>query len=674
MKKHASGLLLTVFLSVFIVLNAGAQTPTNSTPNVVKDKPDAGEEIDSLRRLEEEGQDSVVFTAKYIRYTTLDLLQDSTVTLPIDTSLNNLENYSALYQPWRPTMNLGNLGLPSREMLFSPRKTIGFDAGFHSLDLYLFNQDSVKYYRARSPYTQLYYVNGGQHEQLFRVTHSQNIKPNWNIGAIYNRIGANGFYKNQRGDHTNIVLSTWYQSPGKRYSLLANAVWNTLKAGENGSVVSDTLFTTKADLPGRDVETVRLGNDVTFGRTSADASRQTWRTRTYFLKQFYYIGKIDTLQGGEGSVLPTQRISHTLSYNTNRYRYFKDEKDIYGAFPAVDTTFLTNDSTEVKNLRNQFMYSFYLRGRQVKFLKNEVKLDVGIQHDWYSYDERGLLKDNFQNLTLKAIAGYRFSDRINLTADLQQIVQGRNFGDFLYQANSNILLSNSVGRIVLGAYVQNKSPDEIFQHVNYQYQKWDLNFDKSKISNLSFAYENPKLRFFAKAEYTLATNYLYFRETAVRGQVYPALEPNANVLKITAGKAFSYGKFTLNNFVAYQKSDEATILGLPELYVYNSLYYSTRLFKAIDSQFGVDSRFNTSYTAPGYAINISQFYVTQNAKEFSSYPVIDVWLKASLRRANIFFKYNYINQGLFSGGYYTVDRYPMPDGAFKFGVSWNFYN
>ncbi|MGY0040251.1 putative porin [Pedobacter sp. NJ-S-72] len=36
--------------------------------------------------------------------------------------------------------------------------------------------------------------------------------------------------------------------------------------------------------------------------------------------------------------------------------------------------------------------------------------------------------------------------------------------------------------------------------------------------------------------------------------------------------------------------------------------------------------------------------------------------------------YEYVNQGLQSKGYYTVNRYPMPDKLFKIGLSWNFYD
>src|SRR5690606_30136884 len=114
-------------------------------------------------------------------------------TLPLDTSLRGIQNYSPLAQPRRPTINTGNLGLAARDMLFQPLKTIGFDPGFHALDIYAMTHDDVIYYKARTPFSSLYYVSGG--EQILQVTHSQNIKPNWNFGANYNRITSNGSYQ-----------------------------------------------------------------------------------------------------------------------------------------------------------------------------------------------------------------------------------------------------------------------------------------------------------------------------------------------------------------------------------------------------------------------------------------------------------------------------------------------
>ena len=104
------------------------------------------------------------------------------------------------------------------------------------------------------------------------------------------------------------------------------------------------------------------------------------------------------------------------------------------------------------------------------------------------------------------------------------------------------------------------------------------------------------------------------------------------------------------------------------------MYFATRLFRVLDANLGVDVRFNTAYQNPGYSINTSQFYNTNSAVEFLSEPVIDVWVKANLKRTTLFLKYDYANQGLLSNGFYTVDRYPMQDALLKFGLSWKFYN
>lgn len=658
---------------LFVVCTAVLLFAAGSVKAQQPKTPDQGAELDSLRKLEERSRDTVIFNSKYIRYTTLSLLSDSTQTVPIDTSLNRFQMYNVLIQPERPTVNLGNLGLPYQEMLFSPSKSIGFDAGFHSMDIYLLTEDSIKYFRARTPYTSLYYAgdySGGGPEQVFRVVHSQNIKHNWNVGADYYRIGAPGIYRNQKSDHLNAALFTWYESPKKRYNLLANARFNTLKADENGALVNDTIFTAPSTL-GTTEEAVKLNN-------TSDPTKQIWKQNGFFIKQFYYIGRIDSLVKDSASrILPTQRISHSLSYTSDLYRFYKDDADPYNVFPDIsgDQTVVI-DSTSVKNIRNELMYSFYLRGRSVKFIKNELKLDVGLQHDFYKYEQMGE-RTSFQNITFKGNLGYRFSNRVSVNGNLQQIIQGKNAGDFLYDAKFRFLLSRSVGRIILGAYSQNKSPERIYEHLNYTYQNWDIagGFDKTKVNNLSFAYENPKFRFNARADYYLITNYLYFEGSTFPNEIVPRQEGgNISMLKVSVNKKFVFGRFNLESFAVYQKTDNESIIRTPEIYTFNSFYYSNKYFKgALRGDLGFDVRFNTSFTAPSYDINTSQFYNGYDVK-YSSYPIGDVWGRFALRRANIFVRYNYVNQGLFSKGYYTVNRYPMPNSLVRIGLVWNFYD
>lgn len=634
---------------------------------------------DSLRKALDGEKDSLVFTSKFIRYTTLNLIKDSTQTLAIDTSLAGIQNFSVLNQPRKPTVGTGVLGLAAMPLLFEPTKTIGFDAGFHALDFYTLNNEDVKFYRARSPFSSLYYVNGGEKEQVLKLIHTQNIKKNWNFGANFNRIGANGFYTHQRGDDLNASIFTWYESKNKRYNLFYDMVFNTLKAQENGSIVKDDIYAnTGEQLVDKLAESVRL-----------KTAKQLWRKNSFLLKQSYFVGRIDTTNASNSqNILPTNKITHTLTYTKSQYSFKKDEIDQYGVLPfnpkSIDSVF-TNDSTNVKHLQNEFIYSFFLRAKGNAIIKNELKINAGIRHDFYQYAQYGISRDTsyfykntsiFQNITLLGSAGYRFSNRIDFNLDLQQIFQGRNAGDFLYEAKSNILLSNKAGRIILGAYIQNKSPEEIYSHYVGNHFDWDFRtqLDRTKTANLSFKYINDVFKFDASANYYLITDHLYFKQIDSNTILPAQLGGNINLLKISVGKKFNFKGLHLDAYVVYQKTDNQNVLRTPEIYTFNSIYTNWTLFKVLKTQVGFDVRYNTPYAAAGYSPAVSQFYNTTSGERFGSKPVVDVWIKAGLKRANLFLKYDYANQGLFNKGYYTVNRYPMPDRLLKFGVIWNFYD
>ncbi|HWW40587.1 putative porin [Pedobacter sp.] len=633
-------------------------------------------ELDSLRKKLDGGKDSVVFTSKYVRYTTLGLTRDSIQTFPLDTSLRNFQNYSVLNQPRRPTINTGGPGLAAQLMLFEPSKSIGFDPGFHSFDLYKMSPEDIIYYQARTQFSNLYYVSGGP-EQVFKATHTQNIKPNLNVGANYYQIGSKGVYNNQKANDLNTSLFTWYQSPNKRYNLWATAIFSSFKAGENGTVNNDNLFT-NVDATQRvshEAEVVRL-----------TTAKQRWHNNIFFLKQSYFIGRIDTVeQPVMKKVLPTNKITYTVSYNTQSFGFSKSETDDHSVLPKglIDTV-STNDSTSVSHLRNEFIYSFFLRGKSQAFIKNELKIDVGIRHDYYKYTQLARYANltnyydysaTFQNSTLLGALGYRFSDRMDLNVDLQQIFQGRQIGDFLYEAKSNVRLSNAAGRVVLGAYIQNKSPEEVYIRYFGNHYNWAKGLDRTKTVNLSFNYINDKYKFEAGAKYYLINKYLYFAQVDSGVDIAPTQEAGSiNLLKVTVGKKVDFGKFHLDSYLVYQKTDSKSILRTPEVYTFNSLYRNQTFFKVLKTDVGIDLRYNTPYDALAYSPAASQFYTLNNGPQLKTEPIIDVWVRASLRKANLFVKYDYVNQGLFSKGYYSVYKYPMPDRMLKFGVSWNFYD
>ncbi|HEY4327910.1 MAG TPA: putative porin [Mucilaginibacter sp.] len=695
---------LKYFLLLLIcvcVQAAFAQSPTNpnnpNNPNYRPNLRDTGrtsgskltddQMMDTLRKRTDRKRDSVVFNSKFIRVTNERLLRDSTQLLPLDTGLVNFENYSPLNQPQNPKIYLGNTGTSARSLLFEPSQTIGFDAGLHSLDPYLLNPQDINYYRARVPITNLSFVFGGLKEQLLRMTHSQNVNHQLNVGFNLNFIGSQGFYSNnavltQNVSDVNAAAFAWYESKNKRYNLLANLIYNNLKAPETGSIRNDSIYVTGSI--DKSTEPVRLAS-----------SWQNWSGAGLYVKQFYYIGHIDSTKkgaGGNSSILPTQRVAYTLNYNSHKYNFKQNNADLYDVFP--DYYFSSNysrDSLTVRHLQNEFSYSFYLRSKAVSFVKNEMKLDVGLTQDYYTYSQyvsdttlnqygnkvnlpSKVQGDSFQDITLKAKFSYRFSDKIGLDGDFQQIAAGRDFGDFLYDAKLTLAGGKKAGKIIFEGYSQNSSPPLIYTDWISNHFIFHNTFNNQKTNSVSFHYINDLIKFDLKAEYFLVSDYLYFEAQPGGVDATPTqLSSPINLIKVSLGKSFSWRKWHIDEFLVYQKTDYQNTLRTPEFYSYTSVYYKALLFNVLFTNVGVNIRYNTPYEAPSYAPGIGQFYNGPNVT-FSSYPIATVFLKATLQRTNFFVMYDYANQGLLSPGFYTVNRYPQMDHLIKLGLSWTFYN
>ena len=628
--------------------------------------------LDSARALEDNKKDSVIFNAKYVRYATLNMLKNASYTKQIDTTHYNFQYYNPQNHPWNPSIHLGSYGLATRDLLFNPNKSIGFQPGFHALERYLLTSDSVIYYRARARYSELYAVGFFFDDQVFKAKLAQNINPHWNVGVQYEATNTDGYFFNQTyADRKGSVFS-WYESPNRRYNMVVNAAFNKIDATENGSVINDSLF--------RDENLTSL-TGVTTRLTGQQANRpyNKWLDNGLFLRQSFYIGRLDTLNAGlpEMEIHPTNSFAHNSSIRQRKYVFFKNEDDQYDAFPFGNTK-LVRDTTKITTISNEFTYAFYLRNKSL--LKNEAKLNLGFQNDliWY---EDSLSNDFFQNSAVKGDLSYQFSNRVNFKLAVNQIVLGRNVGDFLYEANADVFVGDKIGRVSIGAYSQNKSPEMTFSRMNYTYYTWSSNLDKEKTQNLSFKYQNDKIGFSGKAEYFLISNYLYFKEVAnpndderIEKLIEPAQYGNLNLLKVSVGQNFRFGKFHLDNLVVYQKSDAMDVLATPELYTWHSLYYGDVAYKVLDFRIGLDGRFNTPFRTPSYAINAGQFYNDNVGLEFSTYPIVDVWATANIKRVNLFISYNFVNQYIYPKGYYTVRRYPMNPANLRFGVSWKFYD
>jgi hypothetical protein len=148
---------------------------------------------------------------------------------------------------------------------------------------------------------------------------------------------------------------------------------------------------------------------------------------------------------------------------------------------------------------------------------------------------------------------------------------------------------------------------------------------------------------------------------------------NIQVLAANLRQDFHVGKFGLENNLVYQVSSQPGILPLPELTVYENLYYNDLWFKVLSIQVGVNLRFHTAYYAPTYMPATGQFY-NQTATKIGNYPMMNAYINMHLKRTRFFIEYYHVNQMFMTGQSFTMPNYPINPANIKLGLSWNFYD
>ena len=148
---------------------------TGQTPN------QGGPGSDSIRA-RNRFEDSVTVTVYYL---------DSVRGTRLDTSIADFTKRFPIPSHY---IYLGNLGTAARPLLFEPRLKAGWDHGFHSLDIYKWQLEKVRFFNTTRPFTELGYVLGSRAEQTIEIFHTQNIRPHWNASINYRLINAPGFF------------------------------------------------------------------------------------------------------------------------------------------------------------------------------------------------------------------------------------------------------------------------------------------------------------------------------------------------------------------------------------------------------------------------------------------------------------------------------------------------
>ena len=165
-------------------------------------------------------------------------------------------------------------------------------------------------------------------------------------------------------------------------------------------------------------------------------------------------------------------------------------------------------------------------------------------------------------------------------------------------------------------------------------------------------------------------NHVYFNKDNLPTQD----SDNIQIFNATLKQRLKLSIVHLDLEAIYQASSKQSVIPVPALSAYGNLYVLFKIAKVLETQIGVDCRYNTLYYSEIYNPATATFRV-QDEYKVGNYPYMNVYANMKLKMVRFYVMYAHFNQGLFGGNnYMNMPHYPMNPASFQFGVSIDFAN
>ena len=639
-----------------------SRVPGNSTSDSASKKDNLGFEQ------RDDAKDSITISFRYL---------DSIRSVQLDTSINDFYKY---FSGPAAQQYLGNNGAAAYSLIFAPFVKPGWDAGFHAFDVYRFSLENTRFFKTTKPFTQLGYQLASGKEQMIKILHTQNPRPNLNFGFEYRLINAPGFFVTQNTNLNNYRLFSNYQGKRKRYAAYFTLVGNTVKNSENGGIKSDSLLYDK-DFSRRFTIPVNLGGDVDKQVNpfkSFVSTGNIYKEFTFFLRQSYDIGKKDSVAVNDSTTeylfYPKLRFQHTFTYNTYSYQ-FKDvaaDSALYQRW--YDTTLRSRIDTLIvtdrwKVVTNDFsLVQFPDTKNAAQFVSAGARLEnmtgtfAGGRKTYYNIVLHGEYRNKTRNRLWDILAKGDF------------YLAGFNNADYNLYATLSRYLNKKLGNVRVSFNNVNRSPSYIYETGSSFNFGNKGGYKKENITTIKATAENPFISL-AFANY-LITNHVYFTgyyKTAQYSKVINLMQASAS-RKMKLSKRWNwYADITL------QQVDGAAPIKVPFIFTRNRLAYEGVFFKNLNLSTGLEFRYYTPYKAYNYSPVMGQF-TTQDTLTIKNRPDISAFLHFRIKSFTAYLRAENLNAVDFSNGFaftknnFAAPHYVYPGFVFRLGILWNFVN
>jgi hypothetical protein len=629
-----------------------------------------------------------------------------------DTSIHTFHRRPFI-QPWK--RDLGNLGSPVYDLMFTPEYRVGPSLGYHVYDAYKFFVDSLSYYNTTRPYSVFTFNLGSKLEQTASLLHTQNINANWNFAFEYRKTTSPGFYMIQRNNHDNAALTSNYKSPGKHYTIHGAAVYNIEQHDENGGIRNDSDLNNPDFLDRKTIHTLFQSDQFSSKRSSVT---NVLRDLTLLVQQTYTFGKTDTLYNEDSTryslnLTPRFSITHKLEGSTEKHTYNDLTPDsmryirwFNQSFPNTGQGYYTNNGGDsVFNVQqwlwldNKLLLNGYI-GNQEKQLR--FSAGAGNRLDRFINSPLATLMRDSLPKQVYAIGRDR-NDIVSNYLEGQVKKESLRPGEWGYNAQGqlfvtgqyagNLVLNAAIGKdfcqvplsFVAGFNQQIGSAPYNYTLLGNRYVRLNYSFSNEVVNMVYATVASQKLQLSGGFRNYVIGNFIYINEKERPAQYTTPF----TVSQAWLNKVFRVGSFYLDNELVVQQKLADAPVNIPLFMGRAQLSFEHGLFKnAMKLATGIQVQYNTPYAPAGYSAVLNRFFY-QTYRTIENRPEAAVFINMKVKRFRAFLMVDqlqqilYTNTILFTGSPYMTRTdpavvytpvYAAPDLAIRFGFNWVLLN
>ena len=618
------------------------------------------------------------------QYSKINYLPKSNLLFAID-SLSNPDTVPQRFQVYHPLyrneiafLDQGNIVSAYQPLLFNAERESGLDLGIQqSFQHYLYTPEKMRMYKVQRAYTDLFYAQGGEEFIALKALHTQNIKPNWNIGIDYNRFKSNGFQLRQLTGVYNTRLFSWYHSPDESHHLIVSATWNRIRNEENGGISSDSAFEANSGISQVDV---RLGDDE-------DKVRNYIKTNDYRITNMWRLGKKRQLKyylpeagtwelDTNKTLIPNYVITHEFAYTGNRYLFTDLSYDTGGYYPSTlfndEQTFDSIQHNTISNVVTISTAPFMGYLSDSLPVKKALMISATAGIDYHTISWQGQTNAEYNNSyvggSIRTNPYLQFP--ITFNAEGKFWLTGYNQADYKVKGQLSLDIQNIA--LDAGALFQAYEPQITQSFFLGNHNFWDYSFNKTFVNTLSAGIRTRRLKnnYYLTVKQQLVNNFIYFDSTFTAQQEAKAI----SITTINFKKKFTFWKLHLDNNITAQFTNNSEALRIPQLVSNNSLYFQGFMFKkAMYAQIGVGFFYYSDIKANTYDPETKQWYI-QNNVSIGNYPLFNAFINGHVRQFSFTLKMEHVSEGFFGNRYYASPHNPLDGRVFRLGIAWKFFN